>query len=130
MHELVRKTVKRILVNDDQGQLAFDTDAGMIVYTAYGDCCSETWFADITGIDALLNATVTGVEEINMESIDDGRTRQEHDEFYGLKIITTKGRADIVYRNSSNGYYGGEILLKDEPTDITGWSEIKDDWQA
>lgn len=31
--------------------------------------------------------------------------------YYGLKITTEKGRAVIDYRNDSNGYYGGSLML-------------------
>jgi len=29
--------------------------------------------------------------------------------YYGLRITTTKGRAVLDYRNTSNGYYGGGL---------------------
>ena len=54
---------------------------------------------------------------------------QECDEAYGYKLTTDKGYADIVFRNSSNGNYGGSIeLLKRELPE--GMIAITDDWQA
>jgi hypothetical protein len=47
MKELIGKTIKGIFVNEDQHFLKFATDAGEVVYYAAGDCCSESWFADI-----------------------------------------------------------------------------------
>lgn len=125
---LVGRTIKKISVNDNQEILSFDTDGGSISFKGYGDCCSETWFADITGVDFLLNARIMSVEDVEMESVDDGRTRQDSDSFYGVKIHTDKGSADVIYRNSSNGYYGDNAeLFTGKLSDMT---EITKDWQA
>lgn len=46
-----------------------------------------------------------------------GNIKTEHCEhpdcirYYGLRIVTDKGRAVIDFRNNSNGYYGGSIKL-------------------
>ena len=130
MKELIGKTITALRVNEDQSILAFDhQDGSSTSYQTDGDCCSETWFADITGISALIGGTVAEVAEVEMQSIDDGRTRQDEDEFYGVKLRTDKGIADIVYRNSSNGYYGGSIHLYQHtlPENMTS---ITDDWRA
>lgn len=125
---LIGRTIKKISVNDNQEILSFDTDSGAISFKGYGDCCSETWFADIVGVDSLLNAKIVSVEDIEMESIQDDRCRQESDSFYGVKIQTDKGNADIIYRNSSNGYYGGDAELFDGK--LSNMTEITKDWQA
>lgn len=130
MKELIGKIVSGLRINDDQSVLTFDhPDGTNTSYFAEGDCCSETWFADITGISALLGGTVRHVEDVELPSVEDGRTRQKWDEFYGVKLSTDKGFADIVYRNSSNGYYGGHIGLYTDfiPKDM---EEIFDDWSA
>lgn len=131
MKELIGKKVTGLLINDDQSVLAFYTDQGVIAYDAWGDCCSESWFADITGVSALLYGTVQTVDEVSMEgyNVEDGRSRQGYDEAYGYKLITDKGCVDIVFRNSSNGYYGGsiELMQRDLPE---GMTEITDDWHA
>ena len=131
MKELIGKKITGLRINEDQSVLAFDTDQGVIAYDAWGDCCSETWFADITGVGALIGGTVKTVACVNMNgyNVDDGRCRQDVDEAYGYKLTTDKGYADIVFRNSSNGYYGGSIeLLKRELPE--GMIAITDDWQA
>lgn len=130
MNELVGKTVIGLRVNEDQSILAFDhSDGTSTSYEAYGDCCSETWFADITGVEALLGGKVLEVENVDLPAVADGRTRQEEDQFYGVKLRTDKGLVDIVYRNSSNGYYGGSIdlLNRELPENM---KPITDDWQA
>lgn len=131
MKKLIGKKIAGLRINEDQSVLAFDTDQGVIAYDALGDCCSETWFADITGVSALLGGTVQTADEVSMDgyNVEDGRTRQEWDEAYGVKLTTEKGYADIVFRNSSNGYYGGsiELLKRELPESMTA---IEDDWHA
>lgn len=131
MKELIGKKITGLRINEDQRVLAVDTDRGVIAYNVWEECCSETWFADITGVGALLGGTVQTVDEVNMDgyNVEDGRTRQEYDEAYGVKLTTDKGYADIVFRNSSNGYYGGsiELLKGDLPAGMTA---IEDDWHA
>lgn len=142
MKELIGKTITGLSVEKEaQGFLRFDTTEGPVTYITSGDCCSETWFADITGVFALIGGKVMKVEEINMNSfkynLDDGRCRQDCDQAYGYKIVTTKGMADIIFRNSSNGYYGGEIELfdanhwhHDHYKDRLVMEPITEDWQA
>jgi len=108
MKELIGKKIIGVSIDKTYNDvLAFFTEDETLIYTCWGDCCSETWFADILGIENLINQEVTNVEDINLEDIQDGRSRQDSDEFYGIKITTIKGVVDIIYRNSSNGYYSG-----------------------
>lgn len=131
MNALTGKNIIGLSVSDDQHYLSFQTNAGPITFIVEGDCCSESWFADITGVNALIGGTVNGVEIVSMEgyNVDDGRGRQEEDAVYGYKILTDKGYADIVFRNSSNGYYGGwlEEFSGDAPANMM---PITADWSA
>lgn len=132
MEELVGKKILSLSVDGErQHILSFETSEGPISYYADGDCCSESWFADITGVSAMVGGTVSRVDEISMDgyNVKDGRGRQEDDMAYGYKIVTDKGYGDIVFRNSSNGYYGGSIgPHKGElPASMV---PITDDWQA
>jgi len=62
MNELLKLKIERILISADDSVLVFIGADKQIAYETYGDCCSETWFADIIGVDALLGATVSEVE--------------------------------------------------------------------
>ncbi len=133
MKELIGKKIVGLRINQDQSILAFDTDQGIVAYMTDADCCSETWFADITGVDALIGGTVQTADEVSLEgyNVEDGRTRQEEDSAYGIKLTTERGYVDIVFRNSSNGYYGGDIYLLDRDlTDADVMTHISDDWHA
>lgn len=130
MKFLINEYVTGLRISDDQSVLIVDTPDAMIVYQAVGDCCSETWFADIIGVKYLIGATVKKVENLELTNynLDDNRCRQDEDIAYGVKLITDKGEANIIYRNSSNGYYGGSVeFIGRIPTSLT---PITDDWLA
>lgn len=132
MSDLIGKTVKALYLSHDQADLFVLHNEGMAAYGCYGDCCSETWIADIVGVSGLLGHTVLEAQDIDLPDIQDERCRQEDDRFYGIKLLTTGGYVDIVYRNSSNGYYGGELLREtaSEDLDVLELIEIKEDYSA
>ena len=84
-----------------------------ITLDAVGECCSRTWIEDIDAPNALIG-TVLAVEHIKSPNISTrpGPRYDEYIQYYGLKITTKKGRCVIDYRNASNGYYGGELVLR------------------
>ena len=150
MKELIGRRVDAIDVEKaKQEWIVFHTDAGPLCYHAEADCCSETWFSDIIGLEQLIGQKVSSVEEITIPDsvsglIDrDGRGRQESDTLYGYLIENGSWRngCKIFFRNSSNGYYGGSLSdpieipktrreyydAKDEPLE---WERIEKDWSA
>lgn len=131
MKELIGEHVIRIGINDDQSILCVETRRATFLFKTYAECCSETWFSDIIGAKYLIGATVKKVENLDLElinyNLDDNRCRQDEDIGYGIKLITDKGEANIIYRNSSNGYYGGSMYMVCE---LSNLNEITEDWQA
>lgn len=142
---LLGRTVRQILMEPGEGRMRFLCEDGdRIDFVTGADCCSETWFADIVGVEALVGQTITLAEEVEVAEVDDNRTRQECDSFYGFRMFTAKGCCDFVYRNSSNGYYGGDcdLVVNDVGAsrwgtrftlpgiDTTAWREITEDFQA
>jgi hypothetical protein len=134
MKELIGKTISALSVSEGEDSLVFHhPDGSHTTYETDADCCSETWFADIVGVSRLIGHTVVTAESVDLYAVDsagDGRCRQEYDQHYGVKLTTDVGHIDIVYRNSSNGYYGGSIVCKigySLPKDLR---EITEDWQA
>jgi hypothetical protein len=112
MIELVGHKIIRVDIAEGENAIRFSTNAESLIYQTYGDCCSETWFSEILGLDSLINHTVSGVEALTMPVYDDGNGRQEYDQFYGYRIDTEVGSCTIAFRNSSNGYYGGSCELE------------------
>lgn len=129
---LIGATVVALSVSDGEERLCLTLDNGRyLIGSLEADCCSQSWFADITGVDALLGGTIAHAEEVDEKECEDGRTRQEYDRVYGIKVTTNKGYCDIVFRNSSNGYYGGWLIGFEETTVAPeDFVPITDDWSA
>lgn len=110
-NDLIGARVNAISVGHGEEYLIFHTDRGMIGYVVSGDCCSESWFADISGIQNMIGNTVDSATWVDLPyyNVMDGRTRQDDDSAYGFEIRTDGGVTSFVFRNSSNGYYGGEM---------------------
>ena len=83
MKELIGKKISGISVSDDEHLLVFYHPGGTFTaYDTYGDCCSETWFADIVGVAALINGTVRSADETplaDVYEVSDDRCRQFFD---------------------------------------------------
>lgn len=68
MEHLIGHIIRALYVAPGEEQLAFVTDTATITYGTDADCCSETWFADVLGVNALLGATVTAVGYARLRS--------------------------------------------------------------
>jgi len=138
--DLVGRRVDGLKVCGHQEYMCFETDAGPIFYRVEGDCCSESWFADLVGAMYLIGGTVQSVTALDLPekyeggpkwaNTEDGRCRQDYDCVYGYKFTTNKGDAVIAFRNSSNGYYGGELRRVEKVADEVLWTELTEDWSA
>lgn len=143
MKELLGKTVEEMYVNQDQSLLKFVTDEGVYIYETEADCCSETWFADINFGYRFFNREITSQVELDIPEwlntllTNDGRTRQDCDQVYGYQLVANRVTCDIIFRNSSNGYYGGSCGLMDTTNKYSikqlneaVWTQITEDWKA
>lgn len=132
MEELMGKLIRSVKVNDDQSVLVFDTDDGAIVYETEADCCSETWFSDILNISNIANERIIVVRKLELPDAEDNRSRQEYDRVYGFALDTKKGSCEVIFRNSSNGYYGGciELCTLPIPESMELTTIDSDNWKA
>lgn len=124
----VGKKILAAEINTAKDCIIFETDAGVFNLFAYGDCCSNSWFEHISGVDSLIGQVVNTEDEIEMGEI----SRPAPDEGYGkyiqsysLKLATDKGHFEIEMRNSSNGYYGGSFYIAKNPVEGP-WAELQD----
>lgn len=130
---IVGRTLTAIRLDVAQEHLTLEFAAGEAVgFAVEADCCSETWFADIVNPELVLGQEITRCGEIELPAeparlLDERRTRQECDQFYGFELVSAKGVCIVAYRNSSNGYYGGSIM-RSEPR--TGGKLITADYSA
>lgn len=116
-NSLVGSKIHKVRMNEDY--LVFETDNGVKAFTVYGDCCSHSYFYDFYGVQNLLDGgKVTEVGEVSLHPSDlvvngdDGCLK-----VYGYKLTVESVRglgpvtAVFSFRNSSNGYYGGYMVV-------------------
>lgn len=113
-HPLESRTITGIKIADDQKALLFQTTAGDVIARTDGDCCSNSWVEHVELPAMGFPAVVLKVADLELPQ----PTKQE-DEYevvavYGYKITTDKGDITIDFRNSSNGYYGGNLAWPGE----------------
>lgn len=106
--------VTKIYMNSGQDIITFVLDNGNTysMYT-YGDCCSSSYIDSINGIDYLLNNTILSIKEITLDYTIDS---PEFTQFYSVQIKTERGLFEFIFRNESNGYYGGYLEHNEQPT--------------
>lgn len=112
---LVGKTINEIKIAEDKKALLFITTEGEFVVKVDGDCCSDSWVESVERPALGFPVKVLKAFDLEMPEEED----QENDDgevitFYGFKMETTKGDIVIDYRNSSNGYYGGNLSWPDD----------------
>lgn len=108
-HCLMGKKLTSIYLAKDNLALKFKMGKEEIIARTDGDCCSTSWIEHITLPAGGFPCTVLEVKELDLiEQIDDD---PEYDclKIYGLELVTDKGSFIVDYRNSSNGYYGGNL---------------------
>jgi hypothetical protein len=107
------KTINAIKIADDKKALLFICGDGEHMAKADGDCCSDTWIESVELPAMGFPAVVMECGDIPMP--DHGQPDEyELIQYYGYKISTDKGDIVIDYRNSSNGYYGGNLSWPDD----------------
>lgn len=147
MKDLKDKLVTEIWVSPCLAYLLFVTNEGLYVWAVEGDCCSHGWFADILGVENLLHRRVTAVDAIALPAPspemsaaelrafdpDNKRTTQDEDCLYGYELKTPRGVTTIVFRCSSNGYYGAflhQVTVGLSPARLAEFRQITEDWSA
>ncbi len=112
--DLIGKTINKLYISENKEVLRAEMKAGNVIHiTAVGDCCSHSWFEHLSGVEAILGEQINEVLEREMP--DETVLGYEHIQYYGYTFVTDKGRFDIEFRNSSNGYYGGRLIVSSKP---------------
>ena len=110
---LLGKTLRA--VRHDGDSIWFDTDAGGVQWVVDADCCSTTW-VEAVDFGLCLGHRVTDVEEVDLPeswyAAHPGPPEEDCLRTYGITIKTTGGAGTIDFRNESNGYYGGSMVVR------------------
>lgn len=128
---LVGKTINEIMLASDKKAILFKCSDGDHIAKADGDCCSDTWVENIEVTVLSFPCTVLSVNYL--ETRDDEEADYECVQFYGLRINTDKGSIELDYRNSSNGYYGGNLSWPDDTYfygGVYGQNVSNNDWKS
>ena len=111
---LIGKTINSMQIAEDKKALLFKTTDGDIIAKTDGDCCSDSWVENVELPALGFPAKVIDMQDLDLPGIKNPNEDGEVTEVYGCKITTDKGEIIIDYRNSSNGYYGGDLLWPDD----------------
>lgn len=120
----VGRRVNSIRVGEDV--LVFELDGYAVTLPVSGDCCSYSYYHDFFGVELLLEGhVITAFESVDLSPGDPGYrdstwkegvedTADESIQVYGYRFTVEHpawGARSAVFsfRNSSNGYYGGDI---------------------
>jgi hypothetical protein len=138
-HVLVGKVLRDVLLAKDQQAIKFVlADGSEIIARCDVDCCSSTWIEDVNNPEFAVGSEIVSAVDIDMPegwmarpTKHDDRYEEEM-EYYGFKITTAKGVCTIEYRNSSNGYYGGNLSWPGEYYygGVYEQNESKGEWQS
>lgn len=111
---LLGKMVLSLKADAEKQNILFETADGNFCYSTAGDCCSSSWIEHFEGVQNLIGATISTIEEIDISERPDPTPDKHYClRIYGYKFITDKGHAVLDFRNDSNGYYGGYIVEGD-----------------
>lgn len=112
-YRIVGKKVKETVYNEKLLSFTLD-DNSKIEYEPVGDCCSQSFIEDIDDLEALQNCEILSLD------IERGESKEFENKFSWVedvhkwtfyKFKTTKGYATLSFRNESNGYYDGELVI-------------------
>jgi hypothetical protein len=98
-------------ISPDQTNLTLLLDGGTIAtFEVDGDCCSVSWIEHVTYPQ--FGGQILDITEPELPP-PDGFVEEPNDysviRYYHTAIQTTRDELIVEYRNSSNGYYGGEM---------------------
>lgn len=129
---LVGKVLTGIKLAADKHAILFQTSEGDIKVDVDGDCCSQSWVESIELPALGFPCYVRAVEDLELNKEPVSNEEYECLQFYGLKIVSSKGEIIIDYRNESSGYYGGNLSWPDGGYfygGVFGQNKSNYDWQ-
>lgn len=119
IEDFIGKTIQEVWIRKNQLDVMFwRVDDAWFRLDAYGDCCSNSWYAHCDGADALVGGVLREYENFSAgeleNEIDERGSMHECLKIDMMKFATSKGYCTIEFRNSSNGYYSGYCQVESE----------------
>jgi hypothetical protein len=96
--------------SDEAVVITFDDGTKRLLWLE-ADCCSHSFFTDVNQFDELLGATIQNVEERDGE-VEGDKYAGDVKAWHFLVFETNKGHVTIDWRNESNGYYDGWVVVE------------------
>ncbi len=85
-------------------------DGKTVALEPYGDCCAHCYIENVSGSEALQDATVESIQDLDVPlSDDDVNDDSTVTNAWGHRVLTSKGICNIEMRVVHNGYYGGSL---------------------
>jgi len=109
--DFIGKTIKKVFINLSKDKMLWIVDDKVYEATVYGGCCSSSWLEHCDNADIFKGSKLLAFEEFNQDypNVDD--YCDDYIKVNMYKFATAKGRCTIELRNSSNGYYSGDIYF-------------------
>lgn len=109
------KRITAYRLDTDRHWLELHCDDGTVLHLeCMEECCSATWIESLD-MPGVLRGRLVRIEDRDMPDLGNIVTpwaaHVEEVKYYGLAITTEHGTCVIDYRNNSNGYYGGDMIL-------------------
>lgn len=124
LKRLVGRTLKDVRVDSDCQKIRFVTDKGDYVFTAEGDCCSQSYIDSVSGPQ---EGKVIAVNEYDAGSKEDDHPGEI--KYHRVELtVEGEGKLDIEFRNESNGYYDGWLELSEWPKSDEPFDKYGKDW--
>ena len=110
LNVLVGKKILAVNLSPDMYYIQFKTEGKDFDFECHGDCCAHAYIATIQNVECLIGQEVTAV--LAEESSHEDYTFQFVDNVF-YSINTSKGSCHMDFRVEHNGYYGGDLILRD-----------------
>ena len=110
-NDVLKCKVKSVIIyNSYEFEIYFVGINDTIKFGAYADCCDSNWFETWDDIHKLVGKYIDVIETVGGRET--SSTKQECDVAIDIKITCTdKTEIYLVFKNSSNGYYGGCLKI-------------------
>lgn len=108
------KPLAKVTLVDDGDEIRFEfRDGSVVAFGVDGDCCSKSWIEHLEMPNDIVGAIILSAEESDTITSDhdehDDENGGESIQVYNTRFVTDRGEIVLEYRNSSNGYYGGNL---------------------